>query len=135
MGYSGRLYNAATGQLLRYGVTGLAITGLGAAIYYSCAEYLGIAPLIANTIAWLTGIIVGYAVHSQFTFRGHGRREDIRRTGLRFAFVNVIGYVLNSLWVWLLVDLARGSNWWPIVPMIAITPVATFVLHRRWTFG
>lgn len=122
-------------QLLRYGFTGLGVTALGAAIYYSCAEFLDIAPLIANSIAWIVGIVVGYVLHSQFSFRGHGERDNLARTGSRFVIVNVIGYLLNSLWVWLLVEHLGGANWWPVLPMIFVTPLATFALHRKWTFG
>lgn len=126
---------ATLAQLLRYGVVGLCVTMLGAAIYYGCAEFLHIAPLIANSIAWLVGIVVGYGVHSRISFRGQGERGDLKRTGTRFIVVNLIGYALNSFWVWLLVEWIGGANWWPVLPMILLTPLSTFLLHRHWTFG
>ena len=43
-------------------------------------------------------------------------------------------FLLNSFWVWLLyshLDLGRGA---PILPMLFVTPVMTFVLNRQWVF-
>lgn len=124
-----------TAQLIRYVIVGGFVTALGAAIYYGCAEFLGIEPLLANLIAFMVGVLVGYALHSQVSFRGHGPRDDLRRTGGRFVAVNLFGLALNSLWVWSLVHGLSGENWWPILPMVFVTPLATFLLHRHWTFG
>lgn len=125
----------AAAQLVRYVIIGGLITALGAAIYYGCAEFLGIEPLIANLIAFIIGVIIGYVAHSQVSFRGHGERDDLTRTGGRFIAVNLFGLSLNSFWVWSLVHWADGPNWWPIVPMVFVTPLATFLMHRHWTFG
>jgi putative flippase GtrA len=126
---------AAAAQLVRYVIIGGLITALGAAIYYGCAEFLRIEPLIANLIAFIVGVIIGYVAHSQVSFRGHGERDDLTRTGGRFIAVNLFGLSLNSFWVWSLVHWADGPNWWPIVPMVFVTPLATFLMHRHWTFG
>jgi putative flippase GtrA len=126
---------AAAAQLVRYVIIGGLITALGAAIYYGCAEFLGIEPLLANLIAFIVGVIIGYVAHSQVSFRGHGERDDLTRTGGRFIAVNLFGLSLNSFWVWSLVHWANGPNWWPIVPMVFVTPLATFLMHRHWTFG
>lgn len=122
-------------QLSRYGVIGAAITILGQLIYYVLAETRTTSPLVAIAIAWIVGVIVGYFAHGWISFRGHGERSDHGRIGARFVAVNVFGYVLNSFWVWLLVERFDGPNWWPIIPNIVLTPLLTFVLHRRWTYG
>jgi len=125
---------AAFAQLVRYGVIGAAITALGQAVYYILAETRTTSPLVAIAIAWIVGIIVGYFAHGWISFAGHGERDDHAATGTRFVVVNLIGYLLNSFWVWLLVEHLGGPTWWPIVPNIALTPLMTFWLHRRWTF-
>ena len=122
-------------QMVRYGLVGGTITLLGVVIYYVCAEFLGVAPLVANSLAFVTGVAVGYFAHGRISFAGHGGTRAAGRTGTRFVVVNLVGYAANSLFVWSLVDLARGPNWWPIVPMVFVTPLLTFALHRKWTFG
>ena len=126
---------AALFQLVRYAVIGAAITAGGQAIYYALAESRTTSPLVAIAIAWIFGVSVGYFAHGWISFAGHGQRDDHGRMGLRFVAVNLIGYVLNSFWVWLLVDRLGGATWWPIIPNIALTPLMTFWLHRRWTFS
>jgi len=126
---------AAFAQLVRYGLIGAAITALGQAVYYVLAETRTTSPLAAIAIAWIVGVIVGYFAHGWISFRGHGERDDHGRMGIRFVAVNLIGYAINSFWVWLLVERLTGPTWWPILPNIALTPLMTFWLHRRWTFG
>ena len=126
---------AALFQLVRYAVIGAAITAGGQAIYYALAESRTTSPLVAIAIAWIFGVSVGYFAHGWISFAGHGQRDDHGRMGLRFVAVNLIGYALNSFWVWLLVDRLAGATWWPIIPNIALTPLMTFWLHRRWTFS
>ncbi|HYU94856.1 MAG TPA: GtrA family protein, partial [Sphingomicrobium sp.] len=107
----------------------------GQAIYYGLAESRLTSPLLAIAIAWITGVIVGYFAHGWVSFRGHGERDDHARIGSRFVAVNAFGYVLNSFWVWFLVERLDGPTWWPIVPNIVLTPLLTFALHRRWTYA
>ena len=122
-------------QLSRYGAIGVAITILGQLIYYVLAETRTTSPLVAIAIAWITGVTVGYFAHGWISFRGHGERDNHARIGTRFVAVNLFGYVINSFWVWLLVERLDGPVWWPIVPNILLTPLMTFALHRRWTYG
>ena len=77
--------------------------------------------------------MVGYFAHGWISFAGHGTRDHHAATGTRFVAVNIVGYLLNSFWVWLLVE-RLGPTWWPIVPNLALTPLMTFWLHRYWTF-
>lgn len=121
-------------QLVRYIVIGGGITAYGAAVYWLLAELAGMAPLLANTVAFVTGVAIGYVLHSRLSF-GVDPRRAVGRTTSRFVAVNLIGFAMNSLWVWLLVERAGGPTWWPIVPMVSVTPLATFVLHRNWTFS
>lgn len=125
----------AFAQLVRYGVIGVMITIGGQAIYYGLAESRIVTPLVAIAIAWVIGVVVGYFAHGWISFRGHGPRDDHARIGSRFVAVNLFGYLLNSFWVWLLVEHFGGPIWWPIVPNVALTPLMTFALHRHWTYG
>lgn len=125
---------ATLGQLARYGIIGALITAGGQAIYYVLAETRTTSPLVAIAIAWIVGVIVGYFAHGWISFAGHGERDDHAGMSTRFVVVNLVGYAINSFWVWLLVERLGGPTWWPIVPNIALTPLMTFWLHRHWTF-
>lgn len=121
------------GQLFRFVMTGGFVTALGIGVYVLVAIGLRCNPQLGNFLAYLVAVATGYVLHSKWSFRGHGA-ERTGSTKLRFATVSVISYALNSFWVWLLythLDLGRAA---PIVPMLFVSPVVTFVLNREWVF-
>jgi putative flippase GtrA len=123
------------GQIVRFGVTGGFVTALGALAYWLPATYAGVPPLLANFFGYLVAMLSGYVLHSRWSFRGHGRRDNLARTTGRFFLVSLVSLGLNSLFVWVLTGLLHGPTWWPVLTMMFVTPAATFVLNRQWVFG
>lgn len=121
-------------QMLRYLVMGGLVTALGAAVYAGMVAIAGLVPQAANAIAFVVALATGYWVHSRWTFRGHGTRENPGGRTLRFLVTNLLAYALNVGWVWLLTDALAGPEWSPVVPMLLVTPGVSFLLHRAWTF-
>ncbi|MFL6845395.1 MAG: GtrA family protein [Allosphingosinicella sp.] len=122
-------------QLIRFGLVGGFVTLVGGAAYYFPATYLGVAPLLANFFAYAIAMVLGYVLHSTVSFKGHGSRDNpARRTG-RFVIVSLVSLGLNSLFVWWLTGPMGGPTWWPLVPMLFVTPAITFALNRQWVFG
>lgn len=123
------------GQLVRYGLTGGFVTALGIGAYLVAAIPLGVPPLLANVVAYAVAVGVGYVIHSRWSFKGHGRRDNIARTTSRFFLVSLVSFGLNSFFVWLLTGPMQGPDWWPTIPMLFVTPLVTFALNRRWVFA
>lgn len=121
-------------QAARYAFAGMAITVLVAASYWAIAEFLHVDPMISLTIVFLFFTVVSYFTHGAFSFRGHGGRDRQHVRLLRFLLVNLAGFASNQLFVWLLVKKLGGPNWWPVIPIIFVTPILTFTLHRRWVY-
>ena len=122
-------------QIFRYGVTGLFVTACQAAIYWVLAAPVGLHVQLANFIGYLAAVIIGYASHSAFTFRGHGQPGATHAArGAKFVAVSLVSYALNALWVYLCVTHMRWPAWSPIPAMIFITPGLVFILNRQWVF-
>ncbi|MDI1296736.1 MAG: GtrA family protein [bacterium] len=121
-------------QVFRYGVTGLFVTGCQAAIYWTLAALAGFHPQVANSIGYLAAVLIGYVLHSAFTFRGHGTREQSGARGVRFVAVSLISYAMNALWVYLTVGWMGWPEWTPIPAMLFVTPAVMFGLNRQWVF-
>lgn len=121
-------------QLARFGISGIFITLVQAAIYWTIATPLHVAPLIANFIGYLFAVAIGYFIHSHWSFRGHGSRDNIARTTRRFFIVSLVSLGLNSFWTWLFTGLLHGPTWWPIPFMVVVSPLITFGLNRHWVF-
>ena len=122
-------------QMLRYALAGGAITIAVAGSYWAIAEYLSVDPMVSLTFVFIFFSGVSYAIHGLFTFKGHGARDRHHVRGARFFAINILGFLLNQLWVWYLVKYLGGPTWWPTLPMIFVTPLLTFALHRRFVYA
>ena len=126
---------AVLAQAMRYAFAGFVITLLVAASYWAIAEFLSVDPMLSLTIVFLFFTAVSYVTHGAFSFRGHGSRDRHHVRATRFLVINVLGFATNQFFVWLLVKQLDGPTWWPVIPIIFVTPLLTFALHRRWVFA
>ena len=122
-------------QLVRFGMTGGFLTLLGIGVYLLAAMRFDVAPLLANVLAYAVAVATGYVLHSRWSFKGHGRRDNVARTTSRFFIVSMVSLGLNSLFVWVLTGPMGGPDWWPTIPMLFVTPLVTFSLNRHWVFA
>lgn len=121
-------------QLVRYALTGGLATIVNIGVYWVAAAR-GMDPNLAWTLGYVAAVLVGYVVHSRWSFRGHGRRDNLARTGGRFLIVSLVSFGLNQLWVWLLVSHWGLPLWAPYPLVLGVTPLVVFALNRKWVFG
>jgi len=127
------LQSETFGQLIRFAIVGFGLAVVYSGIYWYLATYV-MAPVAAVLIAFLVSVSIGFVLHSRWSFRGHGQRED-HALKVKFLLVQVSGFVLNEVFTWVLTGpLVHGPTWWPLVPAIFVTPLATFVLNRQLVF-
>jgi putative flippase GtrA len=122
-------------QLVRFGLTGGLLTILVAGGYWLLATFAGVEPMLSLTLNFVVFTGLGYVLHSRFSFKGHGARDNVGTRTVRFFTVNSIGFLTNQFFVWLLVRQLHGPTWWPVVPIVFVTPLLTFALNRRWVFA
>ena len=122
-------------QLVRYGFAGLAITLAVAGSYWAITDLLHVGPMISFTIVFLVFSAISYVTHGEYSFKGHGTRDQHHIRMGRFLAVNVLGYLVNQGFIWLLVKQLDGPTWWSVIPMVFVTPLLTFTLHRRFVYA
>ena len=122
-----------TFQLVRFALVGFFLAGIYSAIYWYLATFV-IPPVLAVVIAFLVAVSIGFVLHSRWSFKGHGKRED-RRMKIKFLAVQSSGFLLNEAFTFILTGPMNGPTWWPLVPAIFVTPLATYVLNRQLVFG
>lgn len=122
-------------QLLRYGIAGIAITLAAAGSYWAITEWLSVDPMVSYAIVFLVFSGISYVTHGEYSFRGHGERDRHHIRMGRFFAINVLGFLVNQGFIWLLVKQMDGPTWWPTIPMIFLTPLITFALHRRFVYA
>ena len=120
-------------QLIRFGLVGIGLTLLYAAVYWPLATYV-MWPVFAVIIAFAVAVTVGFFLHSRWSFKGHGK-EETAGTKLQFLAVQTTGMLLNAAFTWICTDLWQLATWTPLVPAVLITPFVTFFLNRWWVFA
>lgn len=121
-------------QLARFAVVGAILSALSAGTYLIPAVVFGTPPLLANFFCYCVTACAGFLLHGRLSFAGHGSRDRPERRAGRFLVVSLLGLALNSLFVWVLTSHFDLSPWWPMLPMLFVTPLCTFYLHRRWVY-
>ena len=127
------LRNETFGQLVRFAIVGFSLAAIYSAIYWYLATFV-MAPVLAVAVAFLVAVTLGFLLHSRWSFRGHGKRED-HAMKVKFLLVQGSGFLLNEAFTWVLTGPMHGPTWWPLVPAIFVTPMATFVLNRQLVFS
>lgn len=122
------------GQMIRFGAVGLFSTFVYAAVYWPLAQFV-MAPMLAVPIAFGVAVLIGYPLHSRWSFKGHGKDERSPRTQAQFVLVQSLGFLLNLGFTWYLTKHLGGPAWWPLVPAVLVTPPVTFGLNRWWVFA
>jgi putative flippase GtrA len=117
---------------MRFAIVGFSLAAVYSAIYWYLATYV-MPPVLAVVIAFLVSVSIGFVLHSRWSFRGHGARED-RRLKIKFLLVQSSGFLLNEAFTWVLTGPLDGPTWWPLIPAIFVTPLATFALNRQLVF-
>ena len=129
---------------MRFGIAGGMTTAIYAVVYWPIATFMprildvtrGAWPMAGNVLGYLAAMLSGYLLHSRWSFRGHGERGNLAKTGGRFFAVSLVSFVLNSGFVWVLTGpWVHGPTWWPLIPIIFVTPLITFALNRLWVFS
>lgn len=122
-------------QALRFIFSGGLLTLAVAASYWILAGPMRVNPMVSLLSVFIIFTLVGYVVHSRFSFRGHGSRGTNALRTIRFFVVSIAALCINQLFVWFLTDYLNGPVWWPILPIVFVTPVFTFFSNRRWVYG
>lgn len=126
------------GQIMRYGLVGLGVTLVQAAVYWVLASYGGLHSQIANFAGYVVAVVLGYLLHGRITFAQAQQpvgSADHAARGVRFVLASLLSLGLNASWVWLCVSWQVWATWTPIPAMIFVTPAIMFVVNKRWVFG
>ena len=121
-------------QFVRYGISGGLASIVNIGVYWILAARR-MDPNLAWTIGFVAAVLFGYVIHSRWSFRGHGRRDDLTRTGGRFVVVSLVSFGLNSFWGWRLVRHFELPLWSPYPLVLGVTPLVVFWLNRKLVFG
>ena len=125
------------GQIIRFGVAGGLSTVIYSAVYLPLSLYVFDRKhaVYAVPFAFAVAVTAGFFLHSAWSFKGHGTRDTSGRQHVKFLVVQGFGLALNAGFTWVLTGALHQPNWVPLIPVVLVTPIATFALNRQWVFG
>lgn len=122
-------------QFVRFGFGGLFVTAFYSALYLGLVS-TGMEVMASHFAAYGISMVVGFLTHRFWTFREIGPRTKYASSGAKFAVVTLVGFSLNTMFVWLIAGPWLGlAPWVPLIPVFCVTPIVTFILNRYWTFS
>ncbi len=128
-------------QYARFGIVGLTATAVYTIAFVFWIEAAGLAPLVANVAAFCVAVMVSFFGHFYWTFRPDrqsGVNSPSAQAGTalpKFVVVALSGFLLNSLIVFLVVNVLALPYPYAIVFMVSIVPILTFAMNRLWAFA
>jgi putative flippase GtrA len=123
--------SSALGQLRRFASVGL-LSNLALYGAYLLVTASGVTPKLAMSVLYVAGVLVTFVLNGWWTF-------GLRRLGAcalgRYMIAHGMGFGLNLLLLWLMVDQWLWSH--QLVQAFAIVAVACmlFALNRYWVFA
>jgi putative flippase GtrA len=122
-----------TRQLFWFGVVGVTAMLIHLGSVALILVPLGLAPLIANIIAFILAFQVSYAGHRYFTFRN--QETTLSRSRGRFFLVALMSFAVNELLYWALLQYTLLDFRIALALVLVAVATLTFVLARYWAFA
>jgi putative flippase GtrA len=123
---------APSGQLLRFGVVGVAATLVHLGTLRLGVERAGIPPAIANGIAFSTAVGVTYLGQALWVFH----RFDHSLARFRRFAVSVLGGLLANVGIMAFAVQILGLHYLAgFVAALILVPAGTFVVNKFWVFS
>ena len=120
-------------QLMRFGLVGMLATAThGTAYFYFVTAEL-LTPVMANFAAYAIAFSLSFIGHRYWTF-GDTRSGRDPYALLRFLTVSLSGLGVNTAAVLVLVTYFQLPAWTPLIVIVGVTPVCTFLFSRFWVF-
>ena len=116
-------------QIFKFGAVGITATSAHALIFISTLRLLGWPEQISNLAAFIIAFAISWTGNYFWTFQTSGWQ-----TVPRFIAVALSGYLLNALFVFIIITRLGWPDFYVLPFMVLITPIMTFLLARYWAF-
>lgn len=118
-------------QLLRYGVIGLSSNAIGYLLYLGLTDGLGMDPKLAMSLLYVVGVLQTFLFNRKWTFGHEGRKAPAL---LRYFGAYGLGYLVNLLALYLLVDRLGHPHQIVQAVMVFVLAAMLFMLQKFWVF-
>lgn len=118
-------------KFIKFGIVGILNTLINWTIF-AILNFLGMYYIISNIIAYVIATINSYIWNSKWVFKYKG--EDKKETTGKFILLNLFGLSLNTVILYLFVDLMRFNKLIALVITTIIVMIINYILNKVWVF-
>jgi dolichol-phosphate mannosyltransferase len=122
-------------QFVRFALVGSSGVFTNLAVYSGLIYLLSVYYLIAATLSFVTAMSGNFILNLRWTFKTHGQGiKAIRDQYLKYAVVTLVGYGINIITLWLLVDTWHWHKVLAQLVAITMTSMSNFLGSKLWAF-
>jgi len=118
-------------RIFKFGLVGIINTSVFFIFFFILFNLVKLHYLVATSVAYILATINSFIINRSWTFESYG---DTNRKFVKFVFVNIASIIVNSVLMFIFVDLAHLHPWFSQLITICFTMCVNYLGNRFWTF-
>lgn len=118
-------------RFIKFGLVGILNTLINW-ILFIILNILGLYYIISNIIAYSISTLNSYLWNSNWVFKYGG--DNLKETSLKFIILNIIGLTLNTIILYLLVDIVGLRKLIALIITTGIVMILNYFINKIWVF-
>lgn len=125
------IVNKDIGKFIKFAIVGVINTLLNWIIFF-LLNSLGIYYIVSNVIAYTVATINSYLWNSKWVFGYTKGFKD--NASIKFIILNIVGLILNTIILFILVDMFNIGKLIALVITTAIVMIINYIVNKVWVF-
>ena len=117
-------------RIIKFGIIGISNTLINWIIFF-LLNLLGVNYIVANIIAYSLATINSYIWNSKWVFKYNNEKLV---SSLKFVIVNLVGLILNTIILFILVDMFNINKIISLVIATGVVMIINYISNRLWVF-
>ena len=118
-------------RFIKFGLVGVLNTIINW-ILFILLDSIGVYYIISNIIAYGISTLNSYLWNSKWVFKYTG--DNVNQTTFKFITLNIIGLVLNTIILFLLVDIIKLPKIIALIIATGIVMILNYFINKLWVF-
>lgn len=118
-------------RFIKFGLVGLLNTLINWILFILLNRF-GVYYIISNVIAYSISTLNSYLWNSKWVFKYNG--DNVKGTSSKFIVLNIIGLTLNTIILYLLVDIVGLNKLISLVITTGIVMILNYFINKLWVF-
>ena len=118
-------------RFIKFGLVGVLNTIINWVLFI-LLNSIGLYYIISNIIAYSISTLNSYLWNSKWVFKYNG--DNVNQTTFKFITLNIIGLVLNTIILFLLVDIIKLPKIISLIITTGIVMILNYFINKLWVF-